>query len=239
MGELARTAPRGAMFRVYLVGGGTAVLAGWRSATIDADLCADRDEVFRDIQGIKERLQLNIRIRPAGRLRPGAGGHRGEAPIHRTRGKRRLLSLRSVRAGSVEGGAGVSQGPGGRGAVRAQRVGGSTTIPGSGGGCSRLGVQSLPESESGVRARGGGRIPRRPGHRHALKVYGRSSPRHCPSRGRTRGRSTPVSPGTARTTNSAAIPAVTSTSASRVGSPASVRLHFLCDRLTMPWLCVR
>ena len=70
MGELARTAPRGGMFRVYLVGGGTAVLAGWRSATIDADLCADRDEVFRDIQGIKERLQLNIRIRPAGGLRP-------------------------------------------------------------------------------------------------------------------------------------------------------------------------
>ncbi len=65
MGELARTAPRGAMFRVYLVGGGTAVLAGWRSATIDADLCADRDEVFRDIQGIKERLQLNIEfVRP-------------------------------------------------------------------------------------------------------------------------------------------------------------------------------
>lgn len=60
MAELARTAPREARFRVYLVGGGTAVLAGWRSATIDADLCADRDEVFRDIQGIKERLQLNI-----------------------------------------------------------------------------------------------------------------------------------------------------------------------------------
>jgi len=60
MSELARTAPRQGTFRVYLVGGGTAVLAGWRSATIDADLCADRDEVFRDIQGIKERLRLNI-----------------------------------------------------------------------------------------------------------------------------------------------------------------------------------
>lgn len=60
MSELARTAPRGGSFRVYLVGGGTAVLAGWRSATLDADLCADHDEVFRDIQGIKERLRLNI-----------------------------------------------------------------------------------------------------------------------------------------------------------------------------------
>ena len=60
MSELARTAPRPGSFRVYVVGGGTAVLAGWRSATIDADLCADRDEVFRDIQGIKERLRLNV-----------------------------------------------------------------------------------------------------------------------------------------------------------------------------------
>jgi len=60
MSELARTAPRPGSFRVYVVGGGTAVLAGWRTATIDADLCADRDEVFRDIQGVKERLRLNV-----------------------------------------------------------------------------------------------------------------------------------------------------------------------------------
>jgi hypothetical protein len=39
MAELARTAARGRSFRVYVIGGGTAVLAGWRSATIDADLC--------------------------------------------------------------------------------------------------------------------------------------------------------------------------------------------------------
>ena len=43
-----------------LVGGGTAVLAGWRSSTIDAHLYSDEDEVFHDIQAIKERLQLNI-----------------------------------------------------------------------------------------------------------------------------------------------------------------------------------
>lgn len=60
MGELARTAPADRSFRVYLVGGGTAVLAGWREATIDADLSADDEAVFRDIQGIKERLRLNI-----------------------------------------------------------------------------------------------------------------------------------------------------------------------------------
>jgi hypothetical protein len=65
MEELARTAPAGDSFRVYVVGGGTAVLAGWRAATIDADLYADRDEVFQDIQGIKDRLRLNIEfVRP-------------------------------------------------------------------------------------------------------------------------------------------------------------------------------
>lgn len=60
MQELSRTAPRGESFRVYLVGGGTAVAAGWRNATIDADLHADDEAVFRDVQGIKERLELNV-----------------------------------------------------------------------------------------------------------------------------------------------------------------------------------
>lgn len=60
MRELARTAPRGKSYRVYLVGGGTAVYAGWRASSIDADLCADEDAVFRDIQGIKERLNVNV-----------------------------------------------------------------------------------------------------------------------------------------------------------------------------------
>lgn len=60
MRELARSAPPRRRFRVYLVGGGTAVQAGWRDSTIDADLHSDDAAVFRDIQGIKERLQLNI-----------------------------------------------------------------------------------------------------------------------------------------------------------------------------------
>ena len=60
MKELARTAPRRGPHRVYLVGGGTAVYLGWRASSIDVDLCSDRVDVFRDIQGIKERLNLNI-----------------------------------------------------------------------------------------------------------------------------------------------------------------------------------
>ncbi len=65
MKELARTAPPGRPYRVFLVGGGTAVFSGWRASTIDADLHADYEEVFRDIQAIKERLQLNVEfVRP-------------------------------------------------------------------------------------------------------------------------------------------------------------------------------
>jgi len=60
MQELARTAPGRRSYRVYFVGGGTAVHSGWRESTIDADLSSDHDAIFRDVQGIKERLQLNI-----------------------------------------------------------------------------------------------------------------------------------------------------------------------------------
>ena len=42
------------------MGGGTAVLSGWRPTSIDADLFAPDESVFRDIQGIKERLNVNV-----------------------------------------------------------------------------------------------------------------------------------------------------------------------------------
>jgi len=74
MQELARTSPKRGTFVVYIVGGGTAVLCGWRSSTIDADLYAEREEVFRDIQGIKERLRLNVEfVRPEHFVPPLAG----------------------------------------------------------------------------------------------------------------------------------------------------------------------
>ena len=60
MHELARVAPRRGSFRVYLVGGGTAVYSGWRPSSIDVDLFSEQEEIFHDIQGIKERLNLNV-----------------------------------------------------------------------------------------------------------------------------------------------------------------------------------
>jgi hypothetical protein len=60
MRELARSAKSKRGYRVYLVGGGTAVFEGWRESSIDADLHSKQDDVFHEVQGIKERLQLNI-----------------------------------------------------------------------------------------------------------------------------------------------------------------------------------
>lgn len=62
MREIARVAPGKQPYQVYLVGGGTAVYSGWRASSIDADLFSEREEVFRDIQGIKERLNLNVEV---------------------------------------------------------------------------------------------------------------------------------------------------------------------------------
>jgi hypothetical protein len=62
MKELAQSAPRRGSYRVYLVGGGTAVYLGWRRSSIDVDLFSDQESVFRDIQEIKERLNINIEL---------------------------------------------------------------------------------------------------------------------------------------------------------------------------------
>ena len=50
--------------RVYLVGGASAVLLGWRTATIDIDLkiIPETDELLRRLPRLKERLKLNIEL---------------------------------------------------------------------------------------------------------------------------------------------------------------------------------
>jgi hypothetical protein len=62
MRELARSARQGRHYGIYLVGGATAVLQGWRESSLDADLSATDDEIFRDVQAVKERLRLNIEL---------------------------------------------------------------------------------------------------------------------------------------------------------------------------------
>lgn len=50
--------------RVFLVGGATAVLLGWRDSTIDIDLKAvpESDELLRQFSVLKERLEINIEL---------------------------------------------------------------------------------------------------------------------------------------------------------------------------------
>jgi hypothetical protein len=62
MKALGREADRPA--QVYLTGGATAVLYGWRDSTIDVDMkmVPDLDRVFRSIPEIKERLEINIEL---------------------------------------------------------------------------------------------------------------------------------------------------------------------------------
>lgn len=59
---LARAAPRRRTYRLFLVGGGTAVYLGWRRASIDVDFFSEHDALFVNIQEIKERLNVNVEL---------------------------------------------------------------------------------------------------------------------------------------------------------------------------------
>lgn len=50
--------------RLYFTGGATAVLLGWRQATIDVDtyFVPERDRLFRAIPELKERLEINVEL---------------------------------------------------------------------------------------------------------------------------------------------------------------------------------
>jgi hypothetical protein len=50
--------------RVYLTGGATAVLHGWRDSTVDVDIkiVPERDELLRKLPELKEQLQLNVEL---------------------------------------------------------------------------------------------------------------------------------------------------------------------------------
>src|SRR3989338_1810724 len=50
--------------RLYVTGGATAVLMGWRATTIDVDIrfIPENDRLLRIIPHLKEQLQLNIEL---------------------------------------------------------------------------------------------------------------------------------------------------------------------------------
>lgn len=60
--ELGRASSR--VTRLYLTGGATAVLRGWRATTLDADLRfePESDELLRELAALKDRLNINVEL---------------------------------------------------------------------------------------------------------------------------------------------------------------------------------
>lgn len=75
--------------RVYLTGGATAVLYGWRDTTIDVDikLIPDRDEILREIPRLKEALNLNVELAAPSDFIPMPSGWEDRSPLIRQEGK--------------------------------------------------------------------------------------------------------------------------------------------------------
>jgi hypothetical protein len=75
--------------RVYLTGGATAVLYGWRATTIDVDikLIPDRDEILREIPRLKQKLDLNIELAAPSDFIPLPSGWEDRSPLIVKEGK--------------------------------------------------------------------------------------------------------------------------------------------------------
>jgi hypothetical protein len=74
--ELSRQADSEAA--VYLTGGATAVLLGWRDTTVDADILIvpEQDALYRALPRLKEELQLNVEIASPAHFIPELPGWR-------------------------------------------------------------------------------------------------------------------------------------------------------------------
>lgn len=68
---------------VYLTGGSTALLHGWRTSTaaVDLKLEPDRDEVLRALPRLKEALQINIELAAPDQFLPEVPGWRERSPF--------------------------------------------------------------------------------------------------------------------------------------------------------------
>jgi hypothetical protein len=83
--ELARRLGRVARkpTRIYLTGGASAVLEGWRGSTVDVDLRfePDVDEMLRELPVLKERLGVNIELVSPPDFIPELPGWRERSPL--------------------------------------------------------------------------------------------------------------------------------------------------------------
>ena len=69
--------------RIYLVGGSSAVLVGWRETTVDVDLKLDPEPggVFEAIARAKEALKINVELAAPDDFIPELPGWRGRSPF--------------------------------------------------------------------------------------------------------------------------------------------------------------
>jgi hypothetical protein len=75
--------------RVYLTGGATAVLLGWRPSTIDVDLkiLPDSDQILQAIPRLKESLEINVELASPGDFIPEIPGWQDRSPFIRREGR--------------------------------------------------------------------------------------------------------------------------------------------------------
>jgi len=68
---------------VFLVGGTTAVLYGWRASTIDIDLVMrpESDAMLRAIPALKERLEVNVELASPDQFIPVPPGWEERSPV--------------------------------------------------------------------------------------------------------------------------------------------------------------
>jgi hypothetical protein len=68
---------------IYVVGGTSAVLVGWRQATIDVDLVIrpESDSMLRAIPSLKERLQVNVELASPDQFIPVPPGWEDRSPV--------------------------------------------------------------------------------------------------------------------------------------------------------------
>jgi hypothetical protein len=68
---------------LYLVGGASAVVVGWRRTTIDIDMYVepDRDDLLRALPDLKERLDVNVELASPLDFLPELPGWRDRSPF--------------------------------------------------------------------------------------------------------------------------------------------------------------
>lgn len=82
--EFARALGRAASHptRLYLTGGASAVLEGWRASTLDVDVRFEPDDdLLRELPALKERLGINVELASPPDFIPELPGWRERSPL--------------------------------------------------------------------------------------------------------------------------------------------------------------